>query len=333
MKVGIISFAHLHANSNAACLAQVPDVELAVIADSDEVRLQMAVDQFGGDACTDYRELLFRDDIVAVLITSPNAEHKEHVIAAAQAKKHILCEKPIATTRADGLAMVAACREHGVKFQTAFPVRFSAPATALRKMIRDGAVGTPLAVKATNPGRYPGGWFGDPALAGGGAVMDHTVHVADLLRWIFDAEITRVYAEIDTRLHPDLPVDDVATLMLTLSNGVFASLDPSWSRPRTWPTWGGLTLEVIGDRGVLSMDAFGQHLHLIEDRGPSHVFVPWAEGGDLAMIRSFIDAIRNDTEPFVTGEDGLRAMEVALCAYESAKRHEPVACPDVLGDA
>jgi UDP-N-acetylglucosamine 3-dehydrogenase len=330
MKVGIISFAHGHANGHAHCLAQLPDVELAAIADCDDVRLREAVEHFGGDAYVDYRDLLARDDVEAVLITSPNAEHREHVIAAAQAKKHILCEKPIATTRADGLAMVAACREYGVKFQTAFPVRFSAPAATLRRMVREGAVGTPLAVKATNPGRYPGGWFGDPALAGGGAVMDHTVHVADLLRWIFEAEITQVYAEIDTRLHPNLRVDDVAIMMLSLSNGIFASLDPSWSRPKTWPTWGGLTMEVIGDRGVISMDAFSQNLQLVEDRRPSHVFVPWAEGGDLPMIRGFVDAIRNDTDPPVTGEDGLRAMEVALCAYESAKRREPVACPGVL---
>jgi predicted dehydrogenase len=308
----------------------LPDVELAAIADEDQARLRSAVDQFGGEAFADYRDLLACEDIEAVIIASPNAEHHEHVIAAARAKKHVLCEKPIATTRTDGLEMVSACREHGVKFQTAFPVRFSAPATSLCRMVREGAVGTPLAVKATNPGRYPGGWFGDPALAGGGAVMDHTVHVADLLRWIFDAEITQVYAEIDTALHPDLPVDDVATLLLTLSNGVFASLDPSWSRPKAWPTWGGVTMEVIGDRGVISMDAFSQHLELFEDRGLRHLFVPWAEGGDLPMIRSFVDAIRNDTDPSVTGEDGLRAMEVALCAYESARRHEPVPCPGGL---
>jgi predicted dehydrogenase len=330
VKVGIISFAHGHANGNARCLAQLPDVELAAIADNDPTRLQGAVEQFGGDAYTDYRDLLARGDIEAVLVTSANAEHREHVTAAAQAKKHVLCEKPIATTRADGLAMVVACREHGVKFQTAFPVRFSAPAVALCRMVREGAIGTPLAIKATNPGRYPGGWFGDPALAGGGAVMDHTVHVTDLLRWIFETDITQVYAEIDTRLHSELPVDDVATLMLTLSNGLIASLDPSWSRPHAWPTWGGLTMDVIGDRGVIFMDAFSQNLQLVEDRGPSHVFVPWAEGGDLAMIRGFVDAIRNDTDPPVTGDDGLRAMEVALCAYESARRREPVACPDVL---
>ncbi|HEY7035882.1 MAG TPA: Gfo/Idh/MocA family oxidoreductase [Thermomicrobiales bacterium] len=330
MRVGIISFAHGHANGNAQCLARLPDVELVAIADDDETRLRAAVARFGGEAYGDYRQLLARTDVDAVIVTSPNAQHAEHVIAAAAAGKHVLCEKPIATSRSDGQAMVAACREHGVKLQTAFPVRFGAPAVSLRGLVREGAIGTPVAVKATNPGSYPGGWFGDPKLAGGGAVMDHTVHVVDLLRWIFDAEVTHVYAEIDTRLHAGLPVDDVATVMLTLSNGLFASLDPSWSRPKTWPIWGGLTLEVIGDRGVVSMDAFGQNVQLVEDRGPSHRFVPWAEGGDLAMIRGFLDAVRDDTDPPVTGEDGLRALEVALCAYESAKRGEPVPCPDAL---
>jgi predicted dehydrogenase len=330
VKVGIISFAHGHAHGNARCLAQIPDVELTAIADDDETRLRDAIAQYGGDPYLDYRDLLARDDITAVIITSPNGHHHEHVIAAAQAGKHVLCEKPIATTHTDGLAMVAACREHNVKFQTAFPVRFSAPAVNLRRLVHEGAVGTPLAIKATNPGRYPGGWFGDPALAGGGAVMDHTVHVVDLLRWIFETEITSVYAEIDTRLHPGLPVDDVGTVMLTLGNGLIASLDPSWSRPKTFPTWGGLTMDVIGDRGVISMDAFSQNLQVVEDRGPTHLSVPWAEGGDLPMISGFLDAIRTNTDPPVTGEDGLRALEVALCAYESAKRHEPVACPDVI---
>jgi predicted dehydrogenase len=330
MKIGMISFAHVHAPGYARCLQHIPGVELAAIADDDQSRLDQAVAQFGGDPYLDYHDLLARDDIEAVIITSPNALHRDQVIAAAQAGKQILCEKPIATTRPDALAMLEACRTHNVIFQTAFPMRFAPPAIALRNLVVDGAAGTPLAVMATNPGRYPGGWFGDPHLAGGGAVMDHTVHVVDLLRWIFGQEIVQVYAEIDTRLHPDLPVDDVAILMLTLSGGLTASLDPSWSRPKTWPIWGGLTMDVICERGVLSMDAFNQNLQLVEDRGPSHTLLSWDDGGNLPMIQAFIDAVTSDTPPPVTGEDGLHALEVGLCAYESANRHQPVSCPDVL---
>ncbi len=330
MKVGILSFAHVHAPGYARCLAAMPEIELVAIADDDEARGTAAVAQFGGQWYADYHDLLVRDDLTAVIVTSPNASHREMVVAAAEAGKHILCEKPLATTRPDALAMIAACQAHGVTLMTAFPMRFSPAVLALRAAVQAGEVGTPRAVMATNHGTMPPGWFSDPALAGGGAVMDHTVHVADLLRWIFGCEITRVYAEVDTRIHPGISTDDVAVLMMELENGMFASLDPSWARPATWPTWGGLTMDVIGDRGVVAMNAFNQTLQRYDDRTGRYSLVPWTEGGDPAMLRAFFDAIERDAEPPITGEDGLHAMEVALCAYESARLHEPVACPGAL---
>ena len=331
MKFGFLGFAHVHAAGYAECLRALDGAELVAIADDDEARLRDAVARFGGDSYPSVDDLLRRDDVDAVIVMSETSRHRRYVEAAAAAGKHVLCEKPIATTHADGVAMVAACRDAGVKFQTIFPTRFNPPAIALRRMVRDGAIGRPLAVKATNPGQMPPGWFGDPTLAGGGAVMDHVVHVADLLRWTFDQEIVRVYAEVDTRLHPGSAVDDVGVLMLTLSGGITASLDASWSRPKTWPTWGGLTMEVVGERGVIAMDAGAETVELFDDREPRHALVSWGGGSDLQLLQAFIDAVRDDTDPPITGEDGLRAMEVALCAYESARRSEPVACPNCLG--
>jgi predicted dehydrogenase len=323
----MLGFAHVHAPGYAACLATIPDAELVAVADDQPERLADAVRRFGGEPYDDPVALLGRGDVEAVVVMAENARHRELVVAAAEAGKHVLCEKPLATTRADGLAMVETCRERGVKLGTVFPVRFNPAAIALRQAIEDGAIGAPLAVKATNPGQVPPGWFTDPALAGGGAVMDHTVHVADLLRWIFGREIVEVYAEVDTLLHRGLPVDDVGVLMLRLAGGLTASLDASWSRPKSWPTGAGLTMEVVGEGGVVAMDAFRANLQLVEDRGPSHRLLPWAGGGDAALVEDFMAAVREDREPLVTGEDGLRALEVALCAYESARRREPVACP------
>ncbi len=327
--VGIISFAHLHAEGYAGCLTAMPDVRLVAIADGDAPRGRDAAARYGAEYVPDVAALLAREDIQAVVICTENARHKEMTVAAAEAGKHVLCEKPLATTRADALTMIETCARHGVKLQTAFPVRFNAPTVALREAVRAGEIGQPLAISARNPGTFPGGWFGDPELAGGGAVIDHTVHVVDALRWIFDAEVVEVYAEVSTRIY-DILVDDTGLLMLRLSNGLPVSLDTSWSRPANWPIWGGVTIDVIGEQGVLSLDAFNDNLEVVETRGPSHALLSTVASGDPEMIRAFIDAVKHDTPPLVTGEDGLKAVEVALCAYESARRGEAVACPDVL---
>lgn len=324
VRVAILSFAHGHAHGYAGCIAANPHAELVVIADDNAERGQAAAERYGAPWVADYREAVQRDDVDAVIICSENARHKEMTIAAAEAGKDVLCEKPIATTVEDAQAMIAACAEHGVKLQIAFPVRFNAATVALRDAVKAGQIGEPLIIAARNPGTCPHDWFVQPELSGGGAVIDHTVHVADVLRWMFDAEITEVYAEIDTRIY-DFDVDDTGLLMLRLSNGIPVSLDTSWSRPANNPIWGGVMIDVIGETGVLSLDAYRNNIELIETQGPTNARIPAEVTGDPEMVAAFIEAVRTDTEPPVTGVDGLRAMEVALAAYESAKIHAPVA--------
>jgi predicted dehydrogenase len=324
VRVAMLSFAHSHAYAYAAILAQLPDAELVAIADDDATRGRDAAARFGAAFVSDWRQAIARTDIDAVVICSENARHAEMTIASAEAGKHVLCEKPLATTLDDAEAMIAACARAGVQLQTAFPVRFSAPVVAFGEAIRAGQVGTPLAVIARNPGRCPGGWFVDPALAGGGAVMDHTVHVIDVLRHVFAAEVTEVYAETATRMH-DIAVDDTGLLLFRMSNGLRGSLDTSWSRPSHWPIWGGVEIEVVGDRGALRLDAFNDTLEIAETAGPSYGWQAVEHSGDPEMVAAFIDSVRRGEPVRVTGEDGMRALQVALAAYESARTHEPVA--------
>jgi predicted dehydrogenase len=324
VRVAMLSFAHGHAYAYAEILRRLPDAELVAIADDDEARGREAAARFGAEFVAGWREAAARDDVDAVVICSENARHAEMTIAAAEAGKHVLCEKPLATSMEDAQAMIDACARAGVKLQTAFPVRFSAPAVAFREAIRAGRVGTPLAVIARNPGTCPMSWFVDPDLAGGGAVMDHTVHVIDVLRHIFDAEVTEVYAEADTRIY-DIPVDDTGLVMFRMSNGLRGSLDTSWSRPKNWPTWGGVEIEVIGEKGALKLDAFNDTLEIAEIDGPTYRWQSVEHSGDPEMVAAFIDAVRHDRPVQVSGEDGMRAMQVALAAYESVRSHEPVA--------
>jgi predicted dehydrogenase len=323
IRVAMLSFAHMHAHGYASVLTHMPGVEVVLIADEDETRGKAMAEHFGTTWIPDYREAVKRDDVDCVVVCSENARHKEMVIAAAEAGKHVLCEKPLATSVEDAQAMIDACEKHGVKLMTAFPVRFNSSIAALRDAVRNGMVGETLTIAARNPGTNPGGWFVDPALSGGGAVIDHTVHVVDVLRWIYDAEITEVYAESSNRMAGKVS-DDTGLLMFKLSNGVPVSLDTSWSRPKNWPIWGGVTIDVIGEKGVLFANAFNNNYEMAEISGPSFAWKSVEVSGDPEMVGAFIDAIRNDTDVPVTGEDGLRAVEVALKAMESARTHKVV---------
>ncbi|KIL40571.1 dehydrogenase [Gordoniibacillus kamchatkensis] len=322
MKVGIISFAHMHAYSYAHALKRIAGVELAGIADDNEERGRKYADVFGTVYVGNYEELL-KLDIDAVVVTSENAKHREHVVAAAKAGKHVLCEKPLATTVKDGQEMIDACRENGVLLQTAFPVRFHPAVIRAKQLIGEGKIGRVLAIKGTNHGQNPGGWFVDPALSGGGAVFDHTVHVVDLMRWFMSSEVKEVYAEADN-LISDTPIDDCGILSLEFENGVFATLDCSWSRNKTFPTWGDVTMEIVGTAGTISLDAFNQKINLYSDE-KGHKYQYWGDDMDEGLVADFIGSVRSGKkEAFITGEDGLRAVEVALAAYQAAEQHAPV---------
>ncbi len=322
VKIGMISFAHPHAYSYARAVRMTPGAELVAVADDGRDVAATVAKRFDAVPFTDYEDLL-KQELDAVIICSENARHAELVVAAAQAGKHVMCEKPIATTVEDGWRMINACKAHGVKLQTAFPVRYNQPVRRAKQLIDSGRLGRILAVQGTNRGQNPGRWFIRPELSGGGAVLDHTVHVVDVLRWYLNSEVRSVYAEIDNRFGSD-SIDDCGLLMLQFDNGVLASHDPSWSRCKSFPTWGDVTLEIVGTEGVTRVDATAQHLLAYDDATGRHTFEPWGDDFDLLMVRDFIECVRDGREPFITGEDGLRAMEVALAAYESARTGQPV---------
>jgi predicted dehydrogenase len=233
--------------------------------------------------------------------------------------------------RADGEAMLTACRKAGVVLMTAFPMRFSAPILEVKALLDRGALGQVLAVNAVNQGQMPKRhreWFVDQELAGGGAVFDHTVHLVDILRWYLDNEVVEVYAQTNRIMHRDaVQVETGGLLLLTFENGTFASIDCSWSRPENYPTWGGLAMDLIGQRGVARVDAFSQNLTLYSNRDQHAAWLPWLSDSNRAMIQEFLAAIAEGRPPLVTGYDGYKATEVALAAYRSAELGQPVRLP------
>lgn len=322
LKVGIISFAHMHAYSYASALKAMENIELVGVTDENAERGKKAADQFQTTFYSSCDEL-FQQGLDAVIVTSENAYHCKYVVAAADAKVNVLCEKPLATTVADAEKMIRACKENEVMLQIAFPVRFNTSILRAKHFVDSGKLGRILAMRGTNRGTNPGGWFVDVEKSGGGAVIDHTVHVVDIMRWFMNAEVDEVYAEVD-HFFSEGSIDDAGMITMEFNNGVFATLDCSWSRNKAFPTWGDVTLEIVGTNGTLSVDAFGQNLHVYSnENGVRRDF--WGDDMDDGLIRDFIKNVTEKTAPTITGTDGLRTLEVALAAYQSAKEKQPVA--------
>ena len=325
IKMGIISFAHLHAFSYADCLKRNPNIEFTAFFDEDGKRASEMSAKFDVPACSTL-EGLFGKEIHAAIVTSVNCEHISHVKACADRGVHVLCEKPIATTMAQADEMVRHCKSKGVELQTAFPCRYFSAARAMKRAVAAGSIGRVIAASCTNRGKNPGGWFVDKAMSGGGAVIDHTVHVVDLLRWILDDEVRSVYAEVGA-LFSESETEDAGLLSMEFKSGVFATLDTSWSRPaKAYPFWGDVDIRLVGTDGAIDFSGFNQKIELYCERHGAE----WSYFGDdidYWMIDDFASAIEKKQPVAISGYDGAKALEVALAAYRSAESGKTVKLP------
>lgn len=325
VRCALLSMAHVHASTYAEILHRPTAATLTMVWDDDAARRGEAA-RYGVPVTGDLDAALGRADVDAVIITAENVHHRALCEAACAAGKHVLCEKPLATTAEDAEAMIAAARRAGVILATAFPLRHNAPARRVKEQLRAGVIGSPLAVRATNHGKLPPGWFVQRALSGGGAVLDHTVHVVDLLRWYLEDEPVEVYAEISHGLY-GLEVEDAAFMTIAFRSGVVATLDPSWAHPASYPIWSDVTMEIAGERGVLRLDAFAETITKYPQAGAPAEWLPWGVDADEAMLATFARAVRDGGPAAADGRDGERALAVALAAYDSARAGRPVAVP------
>ena len=327
IKIGILSLAHHHGEAYVSNVRQIDGVELLGLADDEPVRGQRIAAQNHARYFHSYEDLLEAKPH-GVIICTENNRHRPLVEMAASRGVHVLCEKPLATTLEDTRAIVEVCEKAGVLLMTAFPMRFSTPLLEIKKRLDQGDFGDIYCFNATNQGELPTkhrAWFVDPALAGGGAIMDHTVHLVDIMRWFTGSDVQTVYARSNRIFHADeVEVETGALEMLTFENNVFATIDASWSRPPYWPTWGGLTFEMVTQRGAVVLDAFRQNLNVYRHEWQRSNWTYWGSDMNHAMISDFASAIHENRSPHVTGVDGLRAIEATLAAYESARTGQTV---------
>jgi predicted dehydrogenase len=330
IRIGLMSAAHIHAHSYADALRALPGAVCIGIADDDAERGRTFAQQHELTYFESYEALLdARPD--GVIICSENVHHASLMKLAASAGVHIMTEKPFTTTLEDGVSALNTCWSAQVKLMTAFPMRFNPPMREVRDLIASGTLGQVYAMNGTNQGQLPKrhrAWFVDKALAGGGAMMDHIVHLADVMRWCLNNEAVEVYAQSNRILYAqDSDVETGGLVMITFADGVFATIDCSWSKPLAYPTWGGVTLDVIAEKGVVNANAFKQGFTVFNEAHSLPRYVYWGSDSDAGMVKEFVDSIREDRTPSVTGEDGLKATEIVIAAYRSAETGQPVRLP------
>lgn len=286
-------------------------------------------------SCTDLDGLLATPGVEAVYISTTNELHCPQTLAAAAAGKHVLCEKPLALSVADARRMVAACREAGVVMGTNHHLRNAATHRAMRAAVAEGRIGTPIAARVFHAVHLPPhlqGWRIDKPEAGGGVVLDITVHDADTLRFVLDDEPVEVVAMEQSAGLAGAGLEDGAMAVIRFAKGTLAQLHEAFTIRHA-----GTGLEVHGTEGsLIARDVMTQRpvgeVVLRSERGAEPLPVQH-ESLYLRAIARFHAAIRGDGEPAATGEDGVRSLALALAVHKAAREGRRVTIDEILEES
>lgn len=346
-KLGIgvvgVGIGRLHLEGYSQC----PDAKVVAVCDANEERARKAADEFDvPNVFTDYEKMLEMDGIDAVSICTPNFLHAPMTIAAFEAGKHVICEKPLAMNPIDGEAMVAAGKKAGKLFMTAFNNRFRGDTQLLKRLIENGELGdiyfgkTGWIRRKGIPGM--GGWFTTKSKSGGGPLIDIGVHVLDLAMWLMgNPKAVTVTGSTYAKFGPigegqstygvpeqngSFDVEDLASAFIRLDNGATLILEASWASHIKQDA---LFTTLMGTKGGAEVDPFAgpKALKVYKDMYGSAVDITPAfreQSGHHTEIKHFVDCLVNGTELISTGEHGLEVTRILDATYKSAAQRKEI---------
>lgn len=309
----------------------IPEAELVCASDISMERVGACPVQ-GIDLYDDYRKVLERDDVDGVVIATSTDTHDEVIRATAAAGKHILCEKPIATTLEAIDSVLEFVTEKGVKFMVAFNRRFDPTFKKVREMVADGSAGEPMIVNITS--RDPKPPHLEYLKVCGGIFFDTSVHDFDMARYLSGYEIEEVYATgsvmVDERIGQ---LGDLDTTMISLrfSNGAVGSINNSRQTGFSYDQ----RVEVCGKtRTVFGRNETPTRVEYIDPQGthsdvPLYFNIERYPAAFLGEMQGFVDCIMNDTAPPSTGRDGRIAVALSMAARKSYDEHRPVKLSEI----
>jgi predicted dehydrogenase len=341
LRVGVIGLGWA-GETHLKSYLNVPNVEVIAVADPVDVRREQVAATYSIPYhYADYRDLIARNDLDIVSVGTPNYLHAPSTIAALSSGKHVLCEKPLASTAADAEAMVRAASENNRVLHVAFNHRQRGDVQVLKTYIEGGGLGRIYHGKAYwmrrsgIPGM--GGWFTKKETAGGGPLIDIGVHVLDMALYLMnEPEVVSIsaatYSELGIRgrggrgdlvSEGNFNVEDLATAFIRFDDGSTLLLEASWAvyggqsddfGVKLYGTDGGADLNVSGYTIDNTLTIYTDTAGVPAELRPH---VP-AGGGHQAVVNNFVNAIRSGSWSAHTGSEGLRRTQIIDACYRSA---------------
>jgi predicted dehydrogenase len=339
--VGLIGsqfIASIHADS----FQKIKDAELLAVMSPTPGHASKFAEKFNiPKHFTELDAMLAMDEIDMVVLGAPNFLHCEITLKVAAAGKHIVVEKPFCLNLAQADRMIEACKNAGIKLMYAEELCFAPKYVRLKSLLDEGALGLPVLLKQSEKHDGPHApHFWDVERSGGGVTMDMGCHAFQFFRWLNgNNQVKSVYAQMSTMVHMDKTKgEDNSIIILEFENGVTAMAEESWTKP------GGMDdrAEVHGTEGVAYADVLqGNSIQTYSNKGIGYAVekaghtVGWSytmyeenwNYGFPQEMEHFVDCVKNDKEPLVTGEDGRAVMEIIFAAYESAGTGKKVQLP------
>jgi predicted dehydrogenase len=315
--IGVGGIAYCHMNGYAADRR----VEIVGLADVDADRARRAASQFGGRAYNDAAAMLDAERPDAVSICTPPVAHRPAALQCIARGVRVFCEKPLAYSAADAREMVEAAARQGVLLMTAFCHRFHEPVVQAKALIAKGCLGRVFMYRNRFGGMISmeDKWFGRRAIAGGGALLDTSIHSADLFRFLV-GEVVNISAAVDTFVQK-VDVEDSAALLLRAAGGAIGVIEASWSTP-----YGDNLIEVYGEKGAAIVDYDNNLLrYRVGDMKRWRKVRPAGPDRFTLETRHFVDCVRGEAQPQVTGADGLKAQLIIEAGYQAAAQGTHVA--------
>jgi UDP-N-acetyl-2-amino-2-deoxyglucuronate dehydrogenase len=329
---GRISYNHIEALANnvqdAALVAVCDIVESKAIERKEQY--EKKIENVNVKVYTDYMEMLKNEDIDVVTIASESGYHAKHAIDSMNEGAHVLIEKPMALSVDDADKMIAVAKEKNLKICVSHQNRFNPPIQKLRKAIEEGRFGRIMNGTArilwTRDNNYykQAPWRGTAELDGG-TLMNQCIHNIDLLQWMMGSDVERVYAERSTFLR-DIEMEDFGAILIRFKNGSIGIVEGS---AVVYPKNLEETLSIFGETGTVVIGGlavneiktwqFADEKEYDKEEGSTDIDNVYGKG-HTPLYKDFIDAINNNTEPLINGEEGKKAMEIILMAYASSEK-------------